>query len=335
MITENLITWQSRLPTWQQSLQNAVRDPQELLTLLELPPNLLQDTVWENPRFHLRVPRGYVARMQKGNIHDPLLRQVLPLQAEQLPFANFTTDPVGDNAASKGSGLLHKYQGRVLIIVTAACAIHCRYCFRQHYDYRENNSSELQNIYNYIQADNSIHEVILSGGDPLSVKDSRLVELINLLASIPHLQRLRIHSRLPIVLPERVTPELITALTQTRLQTIMVVHANHAAELDNSVAQALQKLANAGITLFNQAVLLRGVNADVESLVQLHERLFEQRVVPYYLHLLDRVQGAGHFEVSETAALSLIETMRERLSGYLVPRLVREVTGLGYKSPVF
>lgn len=335
MITENLITWQSRLPTWQQALQNAVRDPLELLALLELPPDLLQDRVWENPRFQLRVPRGYVARMQKGDIHDPLLRQVLPLQAEQLPFANFTTDPVGDNAASKGAGLLHKYQGRVLIIVTAACAIHCRYCFRQHYDYRDNNSSELQNIYNYIQADNSIHEVILSGGDPLSVKDSRLLELINLLATIPHLQRLRIHSRLPIVLPERVTPELITALTQTRLQTIMVVHANHAAELDNSVADALRKLADAGMTLLNQAVLLRGVNADVESLVQLHERLFEQRVVPYYLHLLDRVQGAGHFEVSETEALELIAAMRERLSGYLVPRLVREVAGLGYKLPVF
>lgn len=335
MITENLITWQSRLPTWQQALQNAVRDPQELLTLLELPTTLLQDTIWENPRFQLRVPRGYVARMQTGNIHDPLLRQVLPLQAEQVPFENFTTDPVGDNAASKGAGLLHKYQGRVLIIVTAACAIHCRYCFRQHYDYSENHGAHLQSIYDYIQSNSSIHEVILSGGDPLSVKDSRLLELINLLASIPHLQRLRIHSRLPIVLPERITPELLMALTQTRLQTIMVVHANHAAELDENVAQALQKLADAGITLLNQAVLLRGVNADVESLVQLHERLFEQRVVPYYLHLLDRVQGAGHFDVSETEALGFIAAMRERLSGYLVPRLVREVAGLGYKLPVF
>lgn len=334
MITENLMTWQSSLPTWQQALRDSVRDPRELLALVNLPEHLLKDTVWENPRFQLRVPRGYVARMKKADINDPLLQQVLPLQAEQLPFPNFTTDPVGDNAASRGAGLLHKYRGRVLIIVTAACAIHCRYCFRQHYDYSEGLGSQLNAIYEYIQADPSIHEVILSGGDPLSVKDSRLADLIKVLSNIQHVQRLRIHSRLPIVLPERITPELIHCLTHTRLQTVMVVHANHAYELNSPVATALHQMAQAGISLLNQTVLLRGVNDNVNSLVQLQERLFKYRVLPYYLHLLDRVQGAGHFEVLEAEALALMTALREHLPGYLVPRLVREVAGMGYKLPV-
>jgi EF-P beta-lysylation protein EpmB len=332
MITEMLTRWQTTPTDWQHELRQAIRDPMQLLQLLDLSPSQLAQPLVLKPGFALRVPRSYVARMRKGDPDDPLLRQVLPVTAEQKQLPTFSLDPTGDKLAEKVPSLLAKYSGRVLLIVTGACAIHCRYCFRQHYNYSTGQS--LLAAVEFIQADSSIAEVILSGGDPLTWTDNRLAELIHQLAQIPHLQRLRLHTRLPIVLPQRVTPELLKGLTQTRLQPLMVIHTNHANEIDESVGYGLQRLVTAGITVLNQSVLLRGVNANATALINLSEMLFNYRVLPYYLHLLDRVQGATHFEVPKAAALDLLAQMRIALPGYLVPQLVQEVAGMAYKQPI-
>ena len=280
-------------------------------------------------RFSFQVPRGYVARMRKGDPYDPLLRQVLPLNEENKQIPTFNLDPVGDNRVEKVPGLLQKYQGRVLLITTGACAIHCRYCFRQHYQYFPLNALS---VLEAIRHDTSITEVILSGGDPLILNDKRLAELAHHLAAIPHVQRLRLHTRLPIVLPERVNEALLTWLTETRLQPIIVVHTNHANEIDEKVNKALQHLVNRGVTVLNQSVLLRGVNDNATALINLSETLLANRVLPYYLHLLDRVQGAAHFEVPIETALKLFKKLQMRLPGYLVPKLVREIEGMSYKQ---
>jgi EF-P beta-lysylation protein EpmB len=321
---------------WRKALSQAVRDPAELLELLALPPELLPAARLATDQFPLRVPRGYVARMQKGNPADPLLRQVLPLGEELLSTEDYNSDPVGDLAAMAIPGLLHKYAGRVLLITTAACGIHCRYCFRRHFPYIEAKAAmdNWQAALDYIAADTSIHEVILSGGDPLSLSDQRLSRLVDRLAAIPHLKRLRLHTRQVIVLPERVDAELLDWLADCRLQTVMVVHANHANEINDEVAAALQRLASVNISLLNQAVLLRGVNDEVNKLAALSERMFENHVLPYYLHQLDRVKGAQHFEVSDTQAIKLVQQLRERLPGYLVPRLVKEKAGESSKIPI-
>jgi EF-P beta-lysylation protein EpmB len=321
---------------WRKALSQAVRDPAELLELLALPPGLLPAAQQAAARFPLRVPRSYVARMQKGDPADPLLRQVLPLGEELVVTDGFTTDPVGDLDAMAVPGLLHKYAGRVLLITTAACGVHCRYCFRRHFPYREANAASLdwQPALDYIAADPSIREVILSGGDPLSLSDQRLSQLVAQLAAIPHLQRLRLHTRQVIVLPQRVDAALLNWLADRRLQTVMVVHANHANEINQEVSAALLRLKETGVTLLNQAVLLKGVNDDVQVLAALSERLFAAQVLPYYLHQLDRVQGARHFEVSDNQALKLVDELRDRLPGYLVPRLVREQAGQMAKIPL-
>jgi len=321
---------------WRKALSQAVRDPAELLQLLALPPELLPAALQAATRFPLRVPRSYVARMQKGNPADPLLRQVLPLGEELVAADGFTEDPVGDLDAMAIPGLLHKYAGRVLLITTAACGVHCRYCFRRHFPYNEANAASLdwQPALDYIAADPSIREVILSGGDPLSLSDQRLARLVAQLSAIPHLQRLRLHTRQVIVLPERVNAELLDWLEACRLQTVIVVHANHPNEISHEVTVALLRLKQSGVTLLNQAVLLKGVNDEVQVLAALSERLFAAEVLPYYLHQLDRVQGARHFEVSDTQALKLVHELRERLPGYLVPRLVREQAGKLAKIPL-
>ena len=318
---------------WQYELRHAIHDPIHLLELLELSNTNLAHTVLAKQHFGLRVPRGYVARMRKGDPNDPLLQQVLPLIDEHKPLQGFSIDPVGDIAAEKVPGLLQKYQKRVLWLVTGACAIHCRYCFRQHYTY----SPHLQHhqvVLDAIHADSSITEVILSGGDPLNLIDSSLANLAYSLAEIKHVQRLRVHTRLPIVLPTRVNDELLAWLTGTRLQPVVVVHANHANEIDDDVNQALQRLVTAGITVLNQSVLLRGVNDNVQALIVLNETLFRSQVLPYYLHLLDRVQGAAHFYVPTETAAQLLEQMRVALPGYLVPKVVREMAGMAYKQPL-
>ncbi len=273
--------------------------------------------------------------MRKGDIDDPLLRQVLPLAEEEAEVPGFIGDPVGDLAAAAVPGVLHKYRGRVLLVTTGACAVHCRYCFRRHFPYADSNPSvqQWQGALEYIHGHSDITEVILSGGDPLAFSDSRLADLVEQVAAIPHVKRLRIHTRLPIVLPSRVDKNLLAWLQRTRLQKVVVVHANHANEIDEEVRAAMRKLRDAGTMLLNQSVLLKGVNDSAEELADLSERLFEAGILPYYLHLLDRVQGAAHFEVDRARALWLMQVLRARLPGYLVPRLVREQPGADSKTP--
>lgn len=317
---------------WQKELQKSIRNPIQLLEYLEIPVRDFLDSVRFDKHFNLRVPRPYIAQIRKGDSQDPLLRQVLPLCIENEKAKNYSLDPVGDERAKKMSGFLQKYQGRVLLMPTNACAIHCRYCFRRNYPYSKlDTTAALAEI----SRDCSISEVILSGGDPLIMSDNYLADFIQKISAISHIKRLRLHTRLPVVLPQRITPSLLTILAKTRLHIVIVIHANHPNEISDAVFQALQKLVQANVTLLNQSVLLRGVNDDAHTLVALSEILFKNKVLPYYLHILDRAQGTAHFEVAEDKALKLIEEMREVLSGYLVPRLVREIAGMPYKKPTY
>jgi EF-P beta-lysylation protein EpmB len=323
-------------PGWQQLWREAVRDPRELLSMLGL--DALAARISEDAarQFPLRVPRGFVARMRPGDPHDPLLRQVLPLDDEDRIVEGFALDAVGDAAARAGTGVLRKYRGRALLVTTGSCAIHCRYCFRRHFPYAEDTAAAngWREAVGLIAADREIDEVILSGGDPLSLATSKLAELTTALADIPHLRRLRIHTRLPIVLPERVDTALVDWLRAMPWPVTVVVHANHAQEFDGDVDAALARLRSAGAFLLNQAVLLGGINDSVEALAALSERGHAAGVLPYYLHQLDRVQGAAHFEVQDARAMELHRSLAARLSGYLVPRLVREVAGDPGKRPM-
>ena len=322
-------------PAWIAELKSAYSDPLDLLRDLGIARTATTVDPEAATRFHFRVPRAFAERMQRGNPRDPLLLQVLPRGAELTPAAGFSHDPVGDADAARSPGLLHKYHGRALLILTGGCAIQCRYCFRREYPYAEAvGRAPLTAALDLIARDPSIVEVILSGGDPLLHDDAVLGDLVTRLAALPHVRRVRIHSRLPIVIPTRVTPTLIAALTQTRLQTVVVVHANHPQEIDHAVIAACQALRAAGITVLNQAVLLREINDDVEILMALSEQLFAAGVLPYYVHLLDRVHGTAHFEVSDETARRLQAALRTRLPGYLMPRFVREVAGHPHKLPL-
>jgi EF-P beta-lysylation protein EpmB len=321
---------------WRRAWRDAVRDPHELLSLLELESLSRRLSEQAAAQFPLRVPRGFIARMRQGDPADPLLRQVLPLNDEERLVAGYMLDPVGDDAAVAAPGVLQKYHGRALLITTGACAIHCRYCFRRHFPYDEQMAPRdaWREAVEAIRADASIEEVILSGGDPLSLATTKLTELTVALADIAHLKRLRIHTRLPVVLPERVDSALLDWLRGLPWPVAVVIHANHANEFDASVDAALSQLRAAGAILLNQSVLLRGVNDSVPALVALSERAYAAGVLPYYLHQLDRVVGAAHFEVDDTTALALHAQLSSRLSGYLVPRLVREVAGDAGKRPL-
>lgn len=325
------------MPRWQAEMARAITQPAELLRVLALDPALLPAAERAAERFPLRVPRGFVARMRRGDPDDPLLRQVLPLAAELDDADGFGSDPVGDLAARAAPGLLHKYAGRALLVVTAACGVHCRYCFRRDYPYADSGAraGDWRAALEHITADTSIREIILSGGDPLALANPRLRALIEQLDDITHLQRLRIHSRQPVVLPERIDDELLEIIAGSRLQQVMVLHVNHANEIDAALGDACRRLRQTGITLLNQAVLLAGVNDSVKTQSQLCERLFAVGVLPYYLHLLDRVQGAAHYEVPTERALTIMELLRAELPGFLVPRLVREEAGAAAKSPVY
>jgi L-lysine 2,3-aminomutase len=319
--------------SWQQAMKEAIRDAGELCELLDLPADFAAAASQASQLFPLFVPRPFLARMRRGDPNDPLLRQVLPLLAETAPTEGFTLDPVGDASATVQPGLLHKYKGRVLMVTTGACAVHCRYCFRRHFPYENGPRSldDWQPAIAEIEADDSIHEVILSGGDPLTLVDNLLARLAERLAEVPHLQRLRVHTRLPIMIPQRVNSALLDWLAGTRLTPIMVIHANHAAEIDDTVSSAIGRLVDAGIPLLNQAVLLRGVNDTATALAKLCERLVDLRVMPYYLHQLDRVAGAAHFEVPVERGRQLIAELRTRLPGYAVPRYVQEIAGAPHK----
>ena len=319
---------------WQDAMRAAITDVDALFDALALPECYREPARRAADLFGLRVPRGYLARMRPGDIHDPLLRQVLPLAAEHDAVPGFGIDAVGDHAAARGHGLLHKYHGRALLVTTGACAVHCRYCFRRHFDYHAEHAGggHERAALDAIAGDASVREVILSGGDPLSLSNARLRRLGNALDQIDHVERLRIHTRTAVVLPERVDDGLIDWLGACRARCIVVIHANHARELSDDVAQALTRLADAGAILLNQAVLLAGVNDHANALCELSERLFAVGVMPYYLHLLDRVAGSAHYEVDETRAGELMQAIAARLPGYLVPRLARETPGAGAKS---
>ncbi len=323
-------------PRWQQAWREAVRDPRELLAMLGL--EALADRVSDQAalQFPLRVPRGFVARMQHGDPRDPLLRQVLPLDDELRAAPGFGLDAVGDSLARTGPGVIQKYRGRALLVATGSCAVNCRYCFRRHFPYAEETAARdgWREAVELIRADAGIDEVILSGGDPLSLATPKLAELTAALAGIPHIRRLRIHSRLPVVLPERIDDALLGWLSALPWPVAIVVHANHANEFDAHVDAALARLRDAGAALLNQAVLLRGVNDSVDALAALNERGYAAGVLPYYLHQLDRVQGVAHYEVADDEARALHAALAARLPGYLVPKLGREVPGDPGKRPL-
>ena len=325
-----------RAESWHRALAEAIRDPDELLDALQLGDEHRAAARRSAQLFPVMVPRSYLARMRPADPLDPLLRQVLPLGAEEDVVEGFVPDAVGDATARRAPGLLHKYAGRVLLIATGACAVHCRYCFRRHYPYGDEprRLNDWEPAFQEIAGDPSVTEVILSGGDPLMLTDARLTGLCRRIVEVPHVRRLRLHSRLPIVLPERVTPGLLQLLTGTRLTPIMVVHANHPREIAGDCAVALRQLVRSGITVLNQAVLLKGINDDADVLTALCETLVDLGVLPYYLHQLDRVAGTAHFEVPEVVGLALIAAIRERLPGYAVPQFVREIAGAPHKVPV-
>lgn len=322
--------------SWQSLLSRSITDPEHLLRRLELDPALLAGARAGAADFPLRVPEPFVERMHKGAPNDPLLRQVLPLGEELLEHPDYVLDPLGEQHTNTRAGIIHKYHGRLLLIVSGGCAVNCRYCFRRHFPYGDNNLSteQWQQALDYIRGDQSISEVIYSGGDPLAASDKRLAWLTREIAAIPHVRRLRVHTRLPVVIPQRVTSELIDALCGTRLPVVMVLHSNHANEFDAALGNAVLRLRQAGITLLNQTVLLRGVNDSLETLISLSETLGDHGILPYYLHVLDHVKGAQHFHVDDGAAMGLAAEMLARLPGFLVPRLVREVAGETSKTPL-
>lgn len=319
---------------WQTSLKNLVTDPEELLELLKLDPNLLPAAQRACELFPLRVPREFVARMQKGNPQDPLLMQVLPLAAEFDEKPGFVEDPLQEADARPVAGVVHKYRDRVLLILSGACAINCRYCFRRHFPYAENQISGIarEQALGYIKDQHDLREVILSGGDPLVTADKRLLGLIDDLEKIPQLERLRIHTRLPVVVPSRITASLADRLGHSRLDVVMVLHINHAQEISPELIESCRLLKQQGVTLLNQAVLLKGVNDQANIQVELSRELFKAGILPYYLFLFDPVRGASHFDIPQDKAIKIAAQMQIELPGYLMPRLAKEIPGRASKT---
>lgn len=337
MIPHTLPTWQSQ--SWQQQLADTIRDPQELCRLLQLDVNdfkriHLAPASTTHRQFPLRVPRAFLKRMQPGDMHDPLLLQVLPQAPEAIAELGYSTDPLAETQASPSPGIIHKYHGRALLMLTGACAIHCRYCFRRHFPYHEHrlNQADWQASLAYLRNQTSIREVIYSGGDPLALGDEHLAWLTWELAAISHINTLRIHTRLPVVIPDRIDDACLEWLASSRLQVVVVIHCNHANEIDSAVAQAVARLRARGIIVLNQSVLLQGINDSVQALATLSKNLFKIGVLPYYLHLLDSVAGAHHFMVDIIRAKSVHNELQALLPGYLVPKLVREIPNAASKE---
>ncbi len=326
-----------QINSWQSLWRSSICDPKELLQVLGLQGFEGILSAQAEHQFSMRVPRGFAAKMRYGDINDPLLRQVLPIVDEQIQSPGFSIDAVGDLTARQQAGVLHKYHGRALLVTTGSCAINCRYCFRRHFPYAEETAAtnQWQSAIEYLAQDPSISELLLSGGDPLSLSTSKLNTLAKQLTPLTHIKRLRFHTRLPIVLPERIDDEFIAWLGTLPFQLVFVLHVNHANELDESVALAVARIKQCGATVLNQSVLLKGVNDNSETLVTLSERLFECGILPYYLHQLDRVQGAVHFEVALEQAKKLHSELMVRLPGYLVPKFVQEIAGQAHKTPIF
>ncbi len=324
------------LDDWQREFAQSYTNPAELGRVLKLDASWIEQQSAARRLFPMRVPRPFAALMEPGNPLDPLLRQVLPLHAEFEQVTGFNQDPLAEQELSGPTGLLHKYKSRVLIVLRGGCAVNCRYCFRRHFPYNEHKVSkrELDVIDAYLANHPDVNEVILSGGDPFMANDDHLAALIAQIEAHPHITRLRIHSRLPVVIPQRLTAKLTTLLTESRLQAILVLHINHGNELSTHLQQRLQILKENGIWLFNQSVLLKGVNDSVPILSELSEKLFAAGVLPYYLHQLDRVDGAAHYEVSEAAGRLIMQGLLRELPGFLVPKWVREIGGEQSKTPL-
>lgn len=336
MIPRTVATWQSQ--TWQEQLIDLIRRPEELCEALELDfgefkARHMAGMAAAQQSFELRVPRSFVQRMAKGDLLDPLLLQVLPQGREMLDRAGFSADPLAESDAKQVPGIIQKYHGRVLLLISSACAIHCRYCFRRHFPYGDHrrSRSEWQEALEAIAADPSIKEVIFSGGDPLSATNNQLARFSQQISQIPHVKTLRVHTRMPIVIPDRIDAECLAWLKQDRMKVVMVLHSNHPNEIDQQVGGAIRRMRDLGVVLFNQAVLLRGINDEVETLTALSERLFDWGVLPYYLHLMDKVAGAQHFDLPESEAIALHTALKGRLPGYLAPKLAKEVPGASAK----
>ncbi|MDO7477956.1 EF-P beta-lysylation protein EpmB [Acinetobacter baumannii] len=333
-----MINYLHQEQNWQSQLSDLITDPLELLNLLELSTDqLLSGAILASEKFKLRVPRAFVGKMNAKDPLDPLLLQVLPHHLELEEHPEFVTDPLGEEAANQLPGVLHKYKSRFLLTLTGACAVHCRYCFRRHFPYQENlpKNEDWLNIKNYIESNPDINEVILSGGDPLTLSNRKLALWLERLSSLKQVKILRIHSRVPIVIPNRIDEELISLLKNSRLRIILVVHSNHASELDDFTCSKLLQLSEHHTTVLNQAVLLKGVNDSAQTLTDLSYRLFEARVMPYYLHVLDKVKGAQHFDLIPSEIDAIYQDVLASLPGYLVPKLVREIAGEKNKTPLF
>ncbi len=315
--------------SWQEQLSQAICCPNKLLEYVGLTANAIGYSQPAIAQFPIRVPHTFANRIVRNDPDDPILRQVFPYIDEENAVSGFINDPLAETSVQPVPGLLHKYKSRVLSITTAACAIHCRYCFRRHFPYHEANASSQhwQAALGYIKNDKCISEVILSGGDPLTLSDRRLAAICTSLAEIKHIKRIRFHTRVPVVLPDRITKTLMQQITDNNKSILFTIHTNHANELDHSVSRAINLLHDFGIVVLNQSVLLKGVNDTVASLINLSERLIESKVVPYYLHLLDPVAGVAHYDVSLEQAKILIREMQISISGYLVPKLVKEEIG--------
>lgn len=319
-------------PTWMDHMRDAFRDPLALathlrLSLADLPP------LAPGGRFPLLATRPFVNRIRPQDPRDPLLLQIWPDAAESVVDAAESSDPVGDTRAWQAPGLLRKYSSRALVVATGACAIHCRYCFRQEYPYAQDPSEWTARL-DWLRAHPEVDEVVLSGGDPLMLSNSTLAVRWSALEAIPHLRTIRIHTRLPILIPARCDDGLCAILRSSRLRVAMVLHSNHPREFDAETDQAIDRIRKTGTVVLNQSVLLAGINDDPDTLQALSQRLWQAGVLPYYLHALDRVRGAGRFSVPDRKGRELVEELRTRLAGYLVPRFVREIEGMASKTPL-
>ncbi|MEM7468745.1 MAG: EF-P beta-lysylation protein EpmB [Pseudomonadota bacterium] len=336
------MSWQQQLPNhesvhvttdWKLALRHAYRDPFAVIDALGIDATTLN--IDPNPRFSFLVPHEYVQKMRRGDPNDPLLRQVLPLLDENMPTPDYSADPNLEDLFQPQAGLLEKYAHRVLIVATGGCAVNCRYCFRRHFPYQDAvGRQRVADIIETLKTRPDVHEVILSGGDPLILDDSVLHTLVCEIERIDHIQRIRIHTRLPVVIPQRVTKRFVSALAQSRLKPVIVLHINHAQEIDTSLIAHLELLRRSGIQLLNQSVLLKGINDNVAALFDLSNALFQAGILPYYVHLLDKVAGSAHFDVSERIARQLESALRDSLPGYLVPKFVREIPQSSGKTPL-
>ena len=332
IIQKNSITVEQN---WQKELASGFTDPFSLLSYLNLDPTDFGSHAEARRLFPMRVPRFFASLMEQGNWQDPLLLQVLPSNQEFLTAPGYNQDPLAEHDTAN-PGLLHKYHSRVLLIVKGGCAVNCRYCFRRHFPYADNSLSnaELENNIAYIAADPAIDEVILSGGDPLMAKDSKLAALAEKIAALPHVKRLRIHTRLPVVMPSRLDASFYRWFAGLPVQRVLVLHINHANEVSAELTEKLAPLRQAGVTVLNQAVLLKGVNDTADTQAQLNEKVFAAGIMPYYLHLLDKVQGAAHFDIDVEQAREIMAGVIKRLPGFMVPKLVTEIGGQPGKTPV-